>query len=139
MYKYRIVGVVLLLLTVSIFPITTQQPTPTKTAKFVLAGWDYPDEYGQGIYRVTIEQYSNGGWVAVVVGGVQGWAGDPIEYNITNGEGSNGTLRINVHSYLNGTLCGISDVNDGPALIRHNITVSTPSNSSVFDIPITEL
>ena len=39
---------------------------------------------------------------------------------------------MNVQCYLNATVVGISDIDDGPARIRHTLTVSTPDNSSVF-------
>jgi len=44
---------------------TAQQPTPTKTAKFVLSGWDYPDAYGQGIEVVYAYTNDTGSWVKV--------------------------------------------------------------------------
>ena len=53
-------------------------------------------------------------------------------YEITNGEGSNGSLWIVVQCYLNSTLCGINDINDGPSLIRYTLAVTNTSDSIVF-------
>lgn len=106
-------------------------PQHTHGAQFIIAGWDYPDEYGQGIRNVAIEQYTNGAWVSLTGGG-EGYYDSSNTFEITNGEGSNGSLSLAVQCYLNATLCGISDINDGPALIRHTITISTALNASVF-------
>jgi len=31
-------------------------------AQFVISGWDYPDEYGQGIYATWFYENSTGAW-----------------------------------------------------------------------------
>ena len=66
MYKQRIFTGILLVvvLVISVCPVSTQQPEQTDTAKFVLAEWDYPDEYGQGIYGFRFYENSTGSWVA---------------------------------------------------------------------------
>ena len=110
--------------------ITSIQPAK---AKFILASWGYPDEYGQGIRNIALEQYTNGEWVGLTIPSPpEGYYYSPSLFEITDGEGSNGSLWINVQCFLNATLCGISDIDDGPVLIRHTITVSTSTNSSVF-------
>jgi len=102
-------------------------------AQFIIASWDYPDEYGQGIRNVAIEQYIDGAWVGITVPSPpQGYYYGPSAFNISTGGESNGSLWIAVQCFLNATLCDISDIDDGPALIRHTITVSTSTNSSVF-------
>jgi len=131
LYEKRIVSTLSLIVLISLLLVVT--PQPANSAKFILAGWDYPDEYGQGIRNVAMEQYTNGEWVALTAPSPpKGYYYSSSVFNITDGEGSNGSILIGVQSYLNATLCGISDINDGPALIRHTITVSTAQNSSVF-------
>ena len=122
--KVLVVALVLSMFVVALVPRPTQ-------AQFIIASWDYPDEYGQGIRNVAIEQYIDGEWVAIT-SGYSGYYYSPSVFNISTGGESNGSLWINVQCYLNATLCGISDIGDGPALIRHTITVSTLLNASVF-------
>jgi hypothetical protein len=131
--KRKLTVSIVLILLFALFPLITQQPTQTKTAKFIIAGWSYPDEYGQGIRNIAIEQYSNGSWVGLTVPSPpKGYYYYSSEYIITTGEGSNGSLWLNVQCWLNGTLCGIDNINDGPALIRHIITVTNLTGLTVF-------
>lgn len=116
-------------------PATIPQATePLESANFVIAdSWSYPDEYGQGIRNMGIEQYTNATWVPVnIPSPPRGYYYDPNMFEITNGEGSNGSLWIAVQCYLNSTLCDITDINDGPALIRHTITITNTSKAIVF-------
>ena len=131
---WGVVMALLLMIGVSTIP---QQPVTSElekgTSHFVISSWAYPDEYGQGIRNVAIEQYTNETWVPVnIPSPPRGYYYDPNVYEITNGEGSNGSLWIVVQCYLNSTVCGINDINDGPALIRHTLTVTNTSDSIVF-------
>ena len=38
---------------------------PPAKAQFTLAGWDYPDTYGQGIESIEVFENSTGSWVQV--------------------------------------------------------------------------
>lgn len=123
MYKHRIVGVVLILLIVPLFPIIAiQQPTPTKTAKFVLAAWDYPDQYGQGIEAVRVYQNISGSWETLT------------PFDLTSGDSTtleiNGTatgIQILVKCWLNNTLVNATDFDDGKNYIRHSVNVTALS------------
>jgi len=119
---------------VAFIPPMIEEISPTQgKARFILSSWDYPDEYGQGIRNIAIEQYTNSSWVSVTdPSPPKGYYYDSTVYTITTGEGSNGSLWINVQCYLNATLCGIADIDDGPALLRHNITVTNSADSIVF-------
>jgi len=105
---------------------------PPAKAQFVLASWDYPDEYGQGIRNVALEQYINGEWVALTdPSPPKGYYYSGSAFNITSGTNGGGNISIVVQCFLNATLCGIDDIDDGPALIRHTITV-TNTTATVF-------
>ncbi len=57
---------------------------PPAKAQFVIASWDYPDEYGQGIELVYIHENSTGSWVAVLDPAFVSWNEDStIEINAT--------------------------------------------------------
>lgn len=90
-------------------------------AQFIVASWDYPDEYGQGIS--TILMYIDGD-----LEGFCNYNNASNEFIIS--EGGNITLRVT--TYINQTTVGVSTVEDGKLYIRHSVVVTTPSNSSLF-------
>lgn len=119
MYEKRIVSTISLIVLVSLLLVVT--PHPANSAKFILAGWDYPDEYGQGIS--TIMLYEDGD-----LEGFCNYNNASNEFIIS--EGDNITLRVT--TYINQTLVGVGTVEAGKQYIRHSIVISTPSNSSFF-------
>ena len=70
--KKRIFASVGLIMLVSIFLIAT----PTRGAKFVLAAWDYPDDYGQGIESIYVAHNKSGSFVD--------FAGSPYSRHVQN-------------------------------------------------------
>lgn len=102
-------------------------PPPVKSAKFVLASWSYPDEYGQGIDAIRLHQYLDGEWVALD-GGFEVTPDDSTTFDIS----AFGPINITVKCWLNNTLVGASSFEDGKNYIRHSVIVSTLDNSSVF-------
>lgn len=124
--RNRIVASVGLIMLVSIFLIVT----PTRGAKFVLASWDFPDEYGQGIDALTVYENSTGSWN--IVGGFS----PNVVYN--EGAGFNWSvglgIKIRVFCWLNSTHVGISSTAEGQNYLRHNVTVTTNNGTTVFSL-----
>ena len=97
---------------------------PPARAQFVLASWDYPDEYGQGIEAFEIAENSTGSWVQV--GAARGYAdSSTIDWNASL------FIRLRCYTWFNSTLTGASTTNDGKNYQRHNIIV-TNSSATVF-------
>jgi hypothetical protein len=105
---------------IAIFVCALLVVTPVK-AQFIVASWEYPDEYGQGIS--TIMLYEDGD-----LEGFCNYNNASNEFIIS--EGDNITLRVT--TYINQTVVGVGTVEAGKAYIRHSIVISTPSNSSFF-------
>ncbi len=110
---------VLMVLTLLVLPIQ-----PAK-AQFVLAEWDYPDEYGQGINLFAFYENSSGSWLSF------GDAYEPdqsyiVDWNIS------GFIKLRCYAFFNSTLTGAADVEDGKNYLRHNVTV-TSAGTTVFN------
>lgn len=91
-------------------------PRPTEGATFIIAEWDYPDEYGQGIEGFEFYENTTGSWVQV--GGYR-W------HNATSTYTWNYTyIKLRCWTYFNSTLTGAGSTAEGQLLQRHNITVS---------------
>jgi hypothetical protein len=92
-------------------------PLPAK-AQFVLASWVYPDEYGQGLYQIEVDENSTGTWMEYGEGGFYE-AGDSLLFDWNASVG----IRLVVYSRLNSTLTGISDKDEWGPYQRLNVTV----------------
>ena len=108
---------VLMVLTLLLLPIQ-----PAK-AQFVLAEWDYPDEYGQGIERFFIYENSSGTWSS--------WGyyeHDDADEHYFQWNASV-FIKIRVFTWLNATLLDLTGAgehhSDGIPYFRHNVTVTT--------------
>lgn len=93
-------------------------PRPTTSARFVIASWDYPDEYGQGIEEIYYQIR---------------WSNDTVrEYGYTYPTNvshsfevpENGTVYLRFTAWVNGTLVGISDPQETQNFIRYDINVT---------------
>lgn len=101
--------------------------------KFVLAEWDYPDQYGQGIYMLRFYENSTGSWVAApwyyVGGELDGLpyyslhSDDPYTLNWSAGV----AMKLRVYSLFNQTLVGVESTSEGQRYLRHDVTVSDAS------------
>ena len=119
-------------------PIYNNEEVSKEPAKFVLAGWSYPDEYGQGIYMFRFYENSTGSWVAApwyyVGGELDGLtfyslhSYDPYALNWSSGV----SMKIRVYTTLNQTLVGVASTAEGQNYLRHNVNVASGSNSSIF-------
>ncbi len=93
-------------------------------SQFVLAEWDYPDEYGQGIYDFDVYENSTGSWVNV--GGLTEYDESGIfEWNASVG------IKLKCWTYFNSTLTGAEDTNDGKNYQQHSVTV-TSAGQTIF-------
>lgn len=95
------------------------------TPKFILASWDYPDEYGQGVYALRVYENSTGSWVSA-----SGWI-DYYETVVLEWEGEV-AIKIKCLSTINATLTGASSSYAGRLYIRHNVTVTNSLDAVVF-------
>jgi len=132
---YSGIVIVLLMLLVHTVPISPVVPEPLAKAKFVIAAWDYPDEYDQGLCGMKFWENSTGDWVAAP------WythyypdyheelgkfyyctpsMSDYYTYNVTGGA----SLKLRVDTTLNATLTGATDLEDGKNYFRTNVTVT---------------
>lgn len=98
-------------------------PRPTN-AQFIIASWDYPDEYGQGINVFDIFENSTGSWLIEVTG-----YGPSDNYAMEWELGV--SIKLRCYTSFNYTLTGASDITDGQNYQRHNVTV-TSLGSTVF-------
>jgi len=128
LYKTTRVYLLIVILLASMFVLAlapNRQETKTESAKFVLASWSFPDEYGQGIYDFDVYENSTGSWVNV---------GGPTEYDesgIFDWE-IGVAIQLRTWSYFNSTLTGAADTNEGKLLQRHNVTVTKIGGATVF-------
>ena len=99
-------------------------PPAKAQSQFVIAGWDYPDEYGQGIEAFEIFGNSTGSWVQV--GGSYGYEDPQIyEWNASV------AIKLRCYTWFNSTLTGAIDETDGKNYQQHNVIV-TDFNGTVF-------
>ena len=97
--------------------------TPAK-AQFVLASWDYPDEYGQGIDLFGFYENSTGSWLSY------GDAYEP-DQSYTIDWNNSVFIKLRCYAFFNSTLTGAIDVADGKNYLRHRVNV-TSLGTSVF-------
>jgi hypothetical protein len=133
---FVIVTIIGCLIVGSILHVRTSHTTtiiePSKNATFVLSGWGYPDEYGQGIEVVWPYENSTGSWVALRDPAFVFWYEDTtFEVNAT----PNTALKIIATANINHTLFDFgpdkSENASARAIMRVGIEVIT-SNGTVF-------
>ena len=130
MSKRKIITVALLGLFICslllLVPVQPVQPEIQKgTSQFVLAGWDYPDEYWQGIKGINVYQNSSGAWV-LSIGTIEPDEETTFDWNASL------CIKLRVWVDLNKTLVRVSTTNEGKNYLRLNVTVSTSMDDIVF-------
>jgi len=105
---------------------TIKSNGPADTTQFVLSSWDYPDEYGQGIDRIYFSENSTGDWVSVGSPAYPDGRNNIIDWNASV------FIRLKVWCWLNSTLVGIDNTNEGKLYIRHSVTVAQNNGTVVF-------
>ena len=129
MYKRRIAVCVsvIMILTISVLVASNYPPESTvkeleQPAKFVLSSWDYPDEYGQGIYGFFLRENSTGVFLPS-----PDWIIRPE--NDTEFEFEGGfSIKLDVRVTLNYTFFGLThpdDIELGINYIRLNVIVTS--------------
>ena len=111
-----------MLLLVPIQPVT--QPQETSSSTFVIASWEFPDEYGQGIEGFEFFENSTGSWAQV--GGYEGFE-EPQVYDWN----ASVAIKLRCWTWFNSTLTGVSTTNEGKLYQRHNVTV-TCAGTTIF-------
>ena len=127
-HRNKIIAIVLVILTASILLIASVQspgsiPTPQAKAQFIIASWNFPDEYGQGIEAFRVYENSTGDWVQV---GFQPdyWnntAGHVYEWNASVG------IKLSCYTLFNQTFVGLDNEIVGQNYLRHSVTVTRPT------------
>ena len=130
--KKKVLALLILVLTISIVLVSrgsrveTIESIPSATEdnpKFVLAEWDFPDEYGQGIDTITVYGNSTGSWVSV--GNYEYDEVSSLEWNESVG------IKLKVWTWFNSTLTGVGSTNEGKLYQRHSVNV-TNLGTTVF-------
>jgi len=120
--KKRILGVLIALVMVSLLLVVPVQPVK---AQFVIASWDYPDEYSQGIQQIRVNENSTGSWVLF---DIRTYANESNSYIWEEGVG----IQLYVWVWLNSTFTGASDLADGRNYHQCSVSVTQASGSVVF-------
>ena len=113
-----------IILTVLTLLILTALIPPAK-AQFVLSGWEFPDDYGQGIEGFEIFENSTAAWVQV--NGYHPYDETQVhEWNVSV------AIKLRCYTWFNSTLTGAADLAEGKNFQRHNVTVTDIADNIVF-------
>lgn len=99
----------------------------TANSKFIIS-YDYPDNEGNGIAYVF--SYYDGVFNATVYYNPTSYPNSTAVQPAIAPQGTN--ITIGVFSWLNGTLTGVSSLEEGKNVIRHNVTVYTNNGTLIF-------
>ena len=119
MYKKAIASIIVLLTLGLLF---VSIPQAKANPQFVIASWDYPDEYGQGIEGFEKFENSTGFWVQI--GGM--YAASDTASIIWN---ASLFIKLRVYSWINSTFLGLGDTDEGKLYQQHNVTVTNQGNT----------
>jgi len=121
--KRRISAVVFIVLIMCVLVVTIQ---PVRSAKFVLASWDYPDEHGQGIHMFRFYENSTASWVAAP------YYQDGLPYfslhsydSYTLNWSAGVAMKLRVYTSFNQTLVGVESTAEWQNYQRHSIVVTS--------------
>ena len=73
-------------------------PIAKNKTQFALASWVFPDEYGQGIDRIFVQENSTGFWVDIGVASYPDGRNNVLDWNVSVG------IKLRVYTRLNETL-----------------------------------
>ena len=128
--RKKILACVLVLMTVGLIGVSAV--TPVKAyPKFFLAGWSYPDAYGQGIEGIEVYENSSGAWDQF---GIGAYEYDDSESELTLDWTVGVAARINVFTFFNSTLTGVSSRTEGKLYQRHYVIVTDSSDATIFSL-----
>jgi len=130
--KNTAIAIAIVLLIISVLVASNQIPKngveEREQPKFVIASWEYPDQYGQGIELIAVFENSTGSWVGT----------DPpvIYYDNSSSTfedwGFEVAIKIIVKSWLNYTLVGADSVAEEKLYQQHNVVVTQSNGSVIF-------
>lgn len=125
--RHRVVAVVTAFMILGVF----LTRLPQAQAHFVIAGWDFPDEYGQGIEVLWLQENSTGSWVTYPdTGRGHLWFLSDDETTIPLNYTANTALRVEADVNINHTLFSFgpdkSENASARAIMRVGLTVSSP-------------
>ena len=128
--KKKAVTLLILFLTITLLIVHSKSkvetiPIAKNKTQFALASWTFPDEYGQGIDRIFVQENSTGSWVDIGVASYPDGRNNVLDWNVSVG------IKLRVYTRLNETLTGATDVDDGENYQRYNVTV-TCAGQTVF-------
>lgn len=126
--RYRAYGAITIVLSI----IVSATILPSHSTRFVLAAWEHPDEYGQGIDGFSIYENSTGSWEIVIFSWGFIFDHSDSEHEVIEWNASL-FARFRVWYILNATLTGAIDENDGLNYFRHNTTVLDRNDNVVFN------
>lgn len=119
-----LIGLIVCMFGIAIIPQPIQEKQPTKGTQFIIAGWSYPDAFGQGIEGLVFLENSTGSWVTVKnehesqFVSYKPWnETHSYEYNYT-------FLKIECWTYFNSSKVEVSTTAQGQLRQRHYIEVS---------------
>ena len=118
MFEEKAETVIVFVLLFSLLLITTPQNV---SSQFVIASWDFPDEYGQGIDTITVYENSTGSWVSV--GNYEYDEASTLDWNESIG------IKLKVWTWFNSTLTGAGSTAEGKLLQQHRVNVSSLGES----------
>jgi len=130
LYSHKILATVSIISVLSILLIATIPHT--RGVQFFLAGWDYPDEYGQGLSTVYIQTNETGSWVTYPdTGRGHVWFSSTDESFVPLNYSTNMALRLNIYARINHTLHDFgpdpADNASARAIMRVGLTLSNRS------------
>lgn len=111
---------------ISLFTLLLTVTPRTQAQLFIVAGWDYPDDHGQGMGSWYAQSNATGSWVTIETKGYAEADAEPIRWNVSQ------AIRILVWVWVNSTFLGLSDLAEGLNYIRHNITITNQFSEVIF-------
>ena len=127
MTKNKLIGLALIASICAMLLVTIQPIQANPNPQFIVAGWAYPDEYGQGIEEISIYENSTGAWQP---------ANDGVPYYYSDNYVLNWNvsvaIKLYVHTWFNNTVIGADDITDGKNYLQHNVTVTQLNGTIVF-------
>ena len=125
MYKHRSAAFVLVMFMSLLLVATPTANAPQpRNPRFVIAGWDYPDEYGQGVEGIELYENSTGSWLLYET---YFYSDDTnIDWNISV------EIKLRVYTWFNSTLTGAGSSNEGKLYQQHNVVVTDAASTTIF-------
>lgn len=107
------------------FIATTAQPVDAQPS-FVVATWDNPDQYGQGISTWYLQTNTSGTWATVEASGYLDADPSPVAWNASD------PVRVLTWVSLNYSLCGAISLENGKNYVMQKVNVTDSSDTLMF-------